>query len=93
MIKWRYCLKSALLGILTLSIVLTQSSLLLAQSTEKETHIQQAELLTQVGRKQLNQGQAAEALDSWQQATKIYHQIKDTEGVSGSLINQNLFYS
>ncbi|MBD2536550.1 CHAT domain-containing protein [Nostoc flagelliforme FACHB-838] len=89
MTKWRYCLKYALLGILTLSIVLTQSSLLLAQSTEKETHIQQAELLTQVGRKQLNQGQAAEALDSWQQATKIYHQIKDAEGVSGSLINQN----
>ncbi|MCC5611213.1 CHAT domain-containing protein [Nostoc sp. CHAB 5834] len=89
MIKWRYCLKYALLGILALSIVLTQSSLLLAQSTEKETHIQQAELLTQVGRKQLNQGQAVEALDSWQQATKIYHQIKDAEGVSGSLINQN----
>lgn len=89
MIKWRYCLKYALLGILALSIVLTQSSLLLAQSTEKETQIQQAELLTQVGRKQLNQGQAAEALDSWQQATKIYHQIKDAEGVSGSLINQN----
>ncbi|MHC0068520.1 CHAT domain-containing protein [Nostoc sp. UIC 10890] len=89
MIKWRYCLKYALLGILALSIVLTQSSLLLAQSTEKETHIQQAEFLTQVGRKQLNQGQASEALDSWQQATKIYHQIKDTEGVSGSLINQN----
>ncbi len=89
MIKWRYCLKYALLGILALSIVLTRSSLLLAQSTKKETHIQQAELLTQVGRKQLNQGQAAEALDSWQQATKIYRQNKDAEGVSGSLINQN----
>ncbi|MBN3957334.1 CHAT domain-containing protein [Nostoc sp. NMS8] len=89
MIKWKYCLKYALLGILALSIVLTQSSLLLAQSTEKETQIQQAEFLTQVGKKQLNQGQAAEALDTWQQATKIYHQIKDAEGVSGSLINQN----
>lgn len=89
MIKWRYCLKYALLGILALSIVLTRSSLLLAQSTKKETHIQQAELLIQVGRKQLNQGQAAEALDSWQQATKIYRQNKDAEGVSGSLINQN----
>ncbi|WGV29099.1 CHAT domain-containing protein [Halotia branconii] len=89
MIKWKYCLKYVFLGILSLSIILTQSSLLLAQSAKKETRLQQAELLTQIGKKQLNQGQPAQALDSWQQATKIYHQIKDVEGVSGSLINQN----
>ncbi|MBE9037016.1 CHAT domain-containing protein [aff. Roholtiella sp. LEGE 12411] len=89
MIKWKLWLKYVFLGALTLSIVLSQSSLLLAQTAKKETNLQQAELLTQIGRKQLNQGQAAEALDSWQQATKIYRQIKDPEGISGSLINQN----
>ncbi|NDJ26091.1 CHAT domain-containing protein [Nostoc sp. B(2019)] len=89
MIKWKPWLKYVLLGALTLSIVLSQSSLLLAETAKKETPLQQAELLTQIGRKQLNQGQAAEALDSWQQATEIYRQIKDIEGIGGSLINQN----
>lgn len=89
MIKWKLWLKYIFLGALALSIVLSQSSLLLAETAKKETNLQQAEMLTQVGRKQLNQGQAAEALDSWQQATKIYRQIKDAEGISGSLINQN----
>ncbi len=89
MLKWKSCLKYAFLGILSLSIILTQSSLLLAQSTQKETRLQQAELLSQTGRKQLNQDQPAEALNSWQQATKIYRQIEDAEGISGSLINQN----
>ncbi|MDZ8066238.1 MAG: CHAT domain-containing protein [Nostoc sp. DedQUE08] len=89
MIKWKTWLKYIVLGILALSIVLSKSSLLSAQTAKKETNLQQAELLTQIGRKQLNQGQAAEAFESWQQATEIYRRIKDTEGISGSLINQS----
>ncbi|MBD2472611.1 CHAT domain-containing protein [Nostoc sp. FACHB-145] len=89
MIKWKYWLKYAFLSLIALSLVLSQSSLSLAQTAKKETNLQQAELLIQIGKKQFNQGQAAEALDSWQQATKIYRQIQDPEGVSGSLINQN----
>jgi CHAT domain-containing protein len=92
MIKWKYWLKYVFLGALTLSIVLSQSSLLLTQTAKKQTTLQQAESLTQIGKRQLNQGQAAEALESWQQATRIYRQIKDTEGVSGSLINQNFAF-
>ncbi|MEH2126749.1 hypothetical protein [Nostoc sp.] len=47
-------------------------------------------MLNQRGQKQLNIGQTAEALQTWQQATKLYQQLKDSEGVTGSLINQSI---
>ncbi len=90
MIKWKFWLKYVLLAvILTLSIVLSQSSLLLAQSARKEAHLQQAEVLIQIGRKQLNQAQPTEALKSWQEAMKLYRQQNNSEGIAKSLIYQN----
>ncbi|MBD6620642.1 CHAT domain-containing protein [Komarekiella sp. 'clone 1'] len=90
MIKWKPWLKYVLLGIiLALSIVLSKSSLLLAQSAKKETPLQQAEVLIQTGRTQLNQDQPAEALKSWQEAMKLYRQLNNSEGITESLIYQN----
>ena len=54
------------------------------------TQAQQAQLLTQKGHRQLNQGQAAMSLQTWQEATKIYQQLGNSEGVTGSLINQSM---
>lgn len=50
----------------------------------------QAETLTQLGHRQLAQGQPNQALASWQEAAKIYQKLHFKEGVTGSLINQNL---
>ncbi len=50
----------------------------------------QAETLTQLGHRQLAQGQPSQALASWQEAAKIYQKLHFKEGVTGSLINQNL---
>lgn len=90
MIRFRYWLKYFLLGMsVSLLIILSQPSLMLAQRN-KEVRQNQAELLTQKGHEQLNQGQASNAYETWKQAAKLYHQLHDSEGVSGSLINQNL---
>lgn len=81
-------LKYLLLGIsLTLFILLGQEQLGNA-GLSVEQH--QAQQLTQKGHAQLNQGQAAEALETWRKATKLYQQLKNQEGVIGSLINQSL---
>lgn len=90
MIRFWYWLKYFLLGVsLSLLITLSQPSLILAQKNN-EVQQNQAELLTQKGHKQLNQGQATEAYDTWKQAAKLYSQLHDSEGVIGSSINQNL---
>jgi CHAT domain-containing protein len=90
MIKCKYWLKYVLLGIiLALSIILSQLSPLLAQSAKKETHLQQAEVLIQTGKRQLNQDQSAEALKSWQEAMELYRQLNNSEGIEESLIYQN----
>lgn len=52
--------------------------------------VRQSETLTQLGHKQLAQGQPNQALASWQEAAKIYQKLHFKEGVTGSLINQNL---
>ncbi|MBD2410971.1 CHAT domain-containing protein [Nostoc calcicola FACHB-3891] len=56
-------------------------------STKEAKHILALALNTQ-GSLQLALGQAELALESWQQAAKIYTQIGDTAGQIGSLINQ-----
>ncbi|MDF5725843.1 MAG: CHAT domain-containing protein [Rhizonema sp. PD37] len=63
--------------------LLNQSSL----STSNAKHILALVLNTQ-GNLQLAQGQAENALQSWQKAAKIYAEIGDTVGNTGSLINQ-----
>ena len=80
-------LKFALLGLsLMLSIVLTHGQVGQAQVSQQYL----AQQLTQHGHAQLNQGQAAAALKTWQAATKNYRQLRSPEGVTGSLINESL---
>ncbi|MFN6538681.1 MAG: CHAT domain-containing protein [Nostoc sp. EkiNYC01] len=90
MIRFRYFLKYLLLGILALTIAVNQPSLILAQEVSKQAQQYQAEVLNHKGQRQLDRGQAAEALKTWQQATKLYQQQKDSEGIAGSLINENV---
>jgi CHAT domain-containing protein len=47
-----------------------------------------AQILTLQGKLQLDQGQATDALETWQQAEKTYRQVKDISGILGSQINQ-----
>ena len=80
-------LKFALLGLsLMLSIVLAHGQVGQAQVSQQYL----AQQLTQHGHAQLNQGQAAAALKTWQAATKNYRQLRNPEGVTGSLINESL---
>jgi len=50
----------------------------------------EAQTLTQQGLEQLNRGNAAGALRSWEQSTILYRQLEFQEGITGSLINQSL---
>ncbi|WP_256872011.1 tetratricopeptide repeat protein [Nostoc sp. TCL26-01] len=88
MIRNRYLRTYLLIGITSFLIVITQPLVLLAQAIINP--LQQAEILIQTGQEQLNQGQVSEALQSWEQATKIYRQLRDDEGITGSLINQSV---
>uniref|UniRef100_A0A8J7DE70 CHAT domain-containing protein n=1 Tax=Desmonostoc muscorum LEGE 12446 TaxID=1828758 RepID=A0A8J7DE70_DESMC len=86
---WRL-FKYLLLCILGLSIAIGQPSLILAQEVSKQTQQHQAEVLNHRGQRQLDRGQTKEALDTWQQATKLFEHLKDTEGITGTLINQSV---
>ena len=98
MIRYWYCL---LLGIsLSLFIILSQGKVgnievpksgVVAQTINPLVFlINQARTLTEKGYEQLQQGQAAEALHTWLEATKIYRKLHNHEGVTGSLSNQSL---
>ncbi|RCJ25595.1 hypothetical protein A6V25_20855 [Nostoc sp. ATCC 53789] len=50
----------------------------------------QAQLLNQQGFEELNKGQPQAALQTWQGAYNIYYKLKDSDGITGSLINQSL---
>ncbi|MFB2879574.1 hypothetical protein [Floridanema aerugineum] len=52
------------------------------------TFLQTTITWNKTGRKQLEQGKAEAALESWQQAEIAYHKAKDENGVIGSQINQ-----
>ena len=91
MIKRRDCFKYLLSSALGLFTAVVKPSIIIAQAASKESQKRsQAQLLTQIGEKYLNEGRASEALESWQSATKIYRQLAYQEGITGSLINQNL---
>jgi len=51
---------------------------------------EQAQRLTQQGLQLLNQGNPSGALQTWQQTTKMYRQLHNQEGITGSQINQSL---
>ena len=85
---WFKYVFSSILGLLT---VVGKPSIIAAFAINKEAQKRnQARLLTQIGEKYLNEGRASEALESWKSATKIYRQLGYEEGITGSLINQNL---
>ncbi|MBD6620964.1 CHAT domain-containing protein [Komarekiella sp. 'clone 1'] len=91
MIKRRDWFKYVFSSILGLLTVVGKPSVIAAQGVNKEVQKRnQARLLTQIGEKYLNEGRASEALESWESATKIYRQLGYEEGITGSLINQNL---
>jgi CHAT domain-containing protein len=67
-----------------------QQSLELLATVPVSSNQQQvlAQSLDVRGQIQQDTGKAADALDSWQQATNIYQQLKDTDAVNQSKINQ-----
>ncbi|MEJ6486164.1 CHAT domain-containing protein [Nostoc punctiforme UO1] len=93
MISPQCCFKYLLSGVLALSIILIQSSSP-AQTVkkEKESLKNQAVSLTSSGHEQLALDRANDALKNWQESTKIYRQLNDQEGITESLINQNLAF-
>lgn len=62
---------------------------LFALNTSNSEH-SKAEILTQKGFKELEQGQVEAALHTWSVAYHIYQKLNDHEGIIGSLINQSL---
>ncbi len=93
MILPQFCFKYLFSGVLGLSIILVQSSSP-AQTPKKEKELlkNQAVSLTSSGHEQLALDRANDALKSWQESTKIYRQLKDQEGITESLINENLAF-
>jgi CHAT domain-containing protein len=79
--------KKFVLGLCCMLLVLSQGFFKSAFSIDKQ---QQAEQLTKVGFAQLYQGQASEAYESWKAANKIYRQLHNSVGISGTLINESL---
>ena len=93
MISPQCCFKYLFSGILGLSIIVIQSSdPAQAVKKEKEFLKNQAASLTSSGHEQLALDRANEALKTWQESTKIYRQLNDQEGITESLINQNLAF-
>ncbi len=92
--KQLYKLAGFLLGIsLSIFVFLAQSNLSSVAQSSVSVEAQQqsqARLLTQQGHEKLNRGQAANALETWQAAAKIYSKLHNKEGLTGSLINQSL---
>jgi CHAT domain-containing protein len=68
-----------------MSIWLAQGQLLAQDDLAR-----QAQTLTTQGQELLDRGQPQEALESWKAATRLYQQLKRTEGITGSYINQSL---
>jgi CHAT domain-containing protein len=87
MIKRRDWAKYFFLSIAGLFTFNNKAFIAPAYATDKRHN--QARLLTQRGKNFFDEGRAVEALQDWEEATKIYRQIHYQEGVTGSLINQN----
>jgi tetratricopeptide (TPR) repeat protein len=76
-------LKHFLLG---LSLVL----LAIVWQGEVKAQMPNGAILTQTGHEQLRLGNPSTAIKTWSAAYKAYSQINDSEGMTGSLINQSL---
>ncbi|MBD2472823.1 CHAT domain-containing protein [Nostoc sp. FACHB-145] len=88
--KLRHLFKYLFIGALGLSITVYQPFVIAGFAVPPEMQQSQAQYLIDKGNEQLNLGQAAEALDSFQKATKIYQKLNSDENIIGSLINQNI---
>jgi CHAT domain-containing protein len=81
-LKW---LKALLISfIVALLVVIFHPSLAAATNAS-----QQAQALLEQGKQQLAQGSPATALKSWKRAAALYRNLGDSQGVTGSLINQS----
>ncbi|WP_414544792.1 CHAT domain-containing protein [Nostoc sp. CCY0012] len=89
MLKSQHWSRYLLLYTLGVSIVTIQIFVTPAQAL-KEIHHNQAQSLTERGHELLNQGHASEAVEIWDQALKIYQQLRYEEGITGTLINKSL---
>lgn len=72
--------------LLALSIVF----IVIISSEKAKAQIHDAARLTQIGYQQLHQGYPSNAIKTWSAAYEAYRQLKDSEGMTGSLINQSL---
>ncbi len=71
---------------ISLLFVVSYHVTLLSASTENY----HGKRLNQLGHEQLQKGEAQKALKTWEQAYEIYRGLNNSEGVSGTLINQSL---
>lgn len=78
-------LKTLSISLLTALLIAVFQPALAAPTTPA----QQAQALLEKGEQQLAQGSPATALKSWQRTAAIYRNLGDSEGVTGSLINQS----
>lgn len=93
--KLQTVLKNLLLSVGVFLLVLLNRDLLLLPSSAQTIHTksnqqEQARKLTKRGHEHLEQGRTAEALQTWQTATRLYIQLANQEGITGSLVNQSL---
>jgi CHAT domain-containing protein len=82
-------LKYLILG-LSLTVVIVLCQVQAKSQTSPNLEQSQAQLLNQQGFEKLNQGQPQAALQIWKAAYNIYYKLKDSDGITGSLINQSL---
>lgn len=80
--------KYLILGLCIALFILVQAQI--APIAAQTDSLQQARVLTQQGKTQRDQGRPEAAIQSWQKAERLYHQLRSPVGVAGSLINQSL---
>ncbi|ODG99187.1 hypothetical protein A4S05_05500 [Nostoc sp. KVJ20] len=71
-------------------MVIVLSQVQAKSQTSANLELSQAQLLNQQGFEELNKGQPQAALQTWKTAYNIYYKLKDSDGITGSLINQTL---
>ncbi|MBD2498202.1 CHAT domain-containing protein [Nostoc sp. FACHB-280] len=88
--RYRHFTKYFLLILIGFFLFVNQPFVIANVAISRDVQRTQAQLLTKKGNEQLRLANPIEALDYFKEATKIYQQLNYDEGVTGSLINQNL---
>jgi len=81
---FKYLILSLCIALVT---ILSPGAVELAWS---QTPQQQAQFLSEKGQAHLDRGNPDAALESWQQATALYRQLQNQDGITRSLINQGI---